>query len=139
MKSFAILVLTLLISCAHTPSSKVVFAQLPSPPEGTEEVWLTARDSGYLVLDNGCLRIRSVENGRIHTPYWHSVFELVSNEEVISVRSKLTGNTYPVGTYVRVGGGVMDETTARQIDPVAAKKCCPPFASAWIAESQPAL
>lgn len=134
MKTFAILILALLASCAHAPAHKIVFAQLPPPASGTEEVWLTGGASGYLVIDNGCLRIRSAETGALHTPYWHSAFELVTNNRGVGVHSKVTGKTYLIGTFVRVGGGAMDSATARNIDPVAAQQCGEPFASTWISE-----
>ena len=134
MKTFASLIVILFASCAHIPAEKIVFAKLPPPPAGTEEVWLTAGASGYLVIDSGCLKIKSDTNGSLHTPYWHSAFELISNKKMVGVHSKITGKTYPVGTYVRLGGGVMDDETAQKIDPAAARQCGKPFASAWISE-----
>ena len=136
MRIIATALLLFLTSCVHraTETKKVYFPQMPEPQLGVEDVWLTGGDSGYLVIDRGCVRLKSDTDHKIATIFWHHAFQLALNGNSIAIKSSRTGKLYEIGTHVSIGGGTMSTEAAQQIDPIAVGRCGPRFASGWIAE-----
>ena len=136
MKIIATTFLIFLAGCTHlaVDTNSVYFPQMPPPQPGHEEILLTAGGSGYLVIDRGCVRLRSDTDHKISTILWHRGFQLVKNGKSVAIKSIRTGKLYPIGTHVEIGGGAMSQEAAERIDPVAARQCGPLFGSGWIAE-----
>jgi len=132
-----LVILLLMAGCQHRPveADMIYFPQMPSPQPGAEEIMLLASGSGYLVIDRGCVRLKSSASGKMSTLFWHRRFELVNHGASVAVRDTVAGNIYPIGDHIRIGGGQLTKSSAIRIDPIAVKKCGGnSFGSAWIPE-----
>ena len=135
MKILALVGLLSVAGCQHQTiaAMDIYFPKMPAPEPGLEDIMLTAGGSGRLVIDHGCVRFKSDNDGVISTLYWHRQFELVNHGATVAIRDTATGNSYPIGSHVRIGGGEFSREAALRIDPVAVTKCGGDrFGSAWI-------
>jgi hypothetical protein len=104
-------------------SLDVHFPQLINTPNAYMEALLI----GELILENGCLRVKDVNQESVLL-IWDSRFSTDKEGEVIRVVHSNTGEVLAtVGNFVSVGGGFIDNPTAFGLKEPLPEDCLGPY------------
>ena len=87
-----------------TPISQIALPRFLGPTSpNVNRIALTARMDGTLVIEDGCLRVRTPSGGALII--WPASSELTRQNNRVGVRDRLTGTTIFVGDSVSLSGG----------------------------------
>jgi hypothetical protein len=119
----------LLGGCASKQAAQPLpfFPQVAPQPPGLEEIWLTAAFEGRLVVENGCVKVRSPKTQQGSTVLWYQGIELDRDRFGLFLRSSHTGNVTRFNTPVKFGGGAVSEEYIERDYPEVARRCGPPY------------
>lgn len=132
------LVLLCVGGCAHRPGAGHTVSPEPlvrfaPPPEGVEEIYLTALAVGRLVYRDGCFRITGGHQPGSGTaliwPHDYVAIERDGRQGVMDT----AGRTAFEGEHVRLGGGGVDVLHAGVVHRHRAARCGGPYFGAYLA------
>lgn len=125
--------LLVLLGCATRQATTVPFLPMLGPtPAGAEEVYLTGMFAGELVIDRGCVRVRSASAGQTRTILWHRGTERGHDSAGYFLRDARIGKVVRFGTTFSFGGGEMPEEWVQRDYAEVARRCDPPYGSGWL-------
>jgi hypothetical protein len=130
MKLLATVSFLLLAGCASNQVAQPLpfFPQVAPPPPGLEEVWLTAAIDGKLVVENGCVKVRSPKAQQSSTVLWYQGIDLGRDKVGLFLRNSHTGNVTRFNVQAKFGGGSASAEHIRRDYPEVARRCGPPYA-----------
>lgn len=103
------------VTTAPTPSLGAYFPQIISQ-YGANSFYDTLM-KGQLILENGCLRLKSDPNRATLLILWDLRFSTRTDEGIVSVIDASTGETFAsVGDYVDVGGSAIVDILIRKFE-----------------------
>ena len=122
--------LVLLGGCASKQAAQPLplFPQVAPQPPGLEEIWLAAAFEGVLVVENGCVKVRSPKTQQSTTVLWYQGVELDQDRFGLFLRSSHTSNVTRFNVAVTFGGGAASEAYIERDYPEVARHCGPPYA-----------
>jgi hypothetical protein len=118
-----------LVACASNQANSPLpfFPQVAPPPPGFEEPWLLSAFSGELVVEDGCVKLRSPKGSRGTTVLWYQGIELDRDSSGLFLRVDGSEQVTRFNVSSDFGGG---EAPTGYIDgayPEVARRCGPPY------------
>jgi hypothetical protein len=131
MKTFATVspILLALVACASNQASSPLpfFPQVAPQPPGLDEVWLLAAYRGEVIVENGCVKLRSPDGTLSTTVLWYQGVELDRDESGLLLRGP-GGSITRFNTLSEFGGGEASPEYVERDYPEVARRCGPPYA-----------
>ncbi len=132
MKLIATAVLPVIVvaACSSIVSSQGMpfLPRVAPPPPGVEQVMLAGLIGGELIVDKGCVKLKSAGSNIATTVLWYEGAELVRDENGILLRQSSSGTHVRFGTRANFGGGSAPAAYIEQAYPEVAKVCGGPYA-----------
>jgi hypothetical protein len=124
------LIFLALVACASGQASFPLpfFPQVAPQPLGLDEIWLTAAFDGTVVVEDGCVKVRSPDTKRSTTVLWYQGIELGQDESGLFLRAARDGNVTRFETPSKFGGGSVPPEHMERDYPAVARRCGPPYA-----------
>ncbi|MGY4517230.1 hypothetical protein [Lysobacter sp. HA18] len=119
------LVATLVAGCTtHGPPAQPLLPLEAPPPRGLQAIALTAGEYGVLVVNHGCVRVKSDQ--KIRTVLWSKNTRLDYDEHGYFLHREGSERRYRVGAPIEFGGGALGITPAGTNLQVI-RRCGPPY------------
>jgi len=94
---------------------------------------MTALLTGRPVVDGSCVKVEVADpRGDRITVLWHLETEMEKRGGELFLRNSLTGDVYPFGEELRIGGGQMPAAYVTREHPDVAERCGPPYWSGYL-------
>ena len=121
------LVLLSTVACSE-PANPPNFPQVRGNPDG-----LGALLVGELVSENGCLRLRRIDEGNDYLILWHQTADMTADGLGVRITNESgVSSSFSVGEKLRMGGGVtrnLDDVQESLVQPIPGN-CPGPY---WVA------
>ena len=124
------LLLVALAACASNRANTPLpfFPQAAPQPPGLEEIWLLAAYRGEVIVEKGCVKLRSAGGARTTTMLWYQGIELAQDEAGLFLRGGPGGKITRFNTLSDFGGGEAQREHVERDYPEVARRCGPPYA-----------
>ena len=121
--------LVALVACASNQQSTALpfFPQVAPQPPGFDEVWLLAAFSGEVVVEDGCVKVRSPGATHGTTVLWYQGIELGRDASGFFLYHVQSGNITRFNTLSKFGGGDAPAKYINYAYPEVASRCGPPY------------
>jgi hypothetical protein len=136
LASVGLSVLALAGCASHQAGAPLPFFPQAAPaPPGLDEVWLTAAFSGQVVIEKGCVKVRSPGARHGTTVLWYQGIALDRDESGLFLRVVHNGKVTRFDTPSQFGGGDVGTDDVETSYPDVARRCGPPYAYGYPANA----